>query len=148
MRALVDSNVYVSYLLNSDSAGRIGEVLGLAAQGRIRLALPPEQIEELRRVITTKRYLRERIRLIDLERFILLLESLGDLLPPVQGDPPRVLRDRNDDFLIESAKQNKIDLIVSGDRDLLEWQGAPPNLKVVSPTDLKLYLASRETDQF
>lgn len=87
MRALVDSNVYVSYLLNSDSAGRIGEVLGLAAQGRIRLALPPEQIEELRRVITTKRYLRERIRLIDLERFILLLESLGDLLPPRPGRP-------------------------------------------------------------
>lgn len=146
MRAIVDSNIYVSYLLKSDSTGTIGAVLGLAAQGRFRIALPPEQLEELRRVITTKPYLRERIRLIDLERFILLLESLGDIVLPVQGDPPRVLRDRNDDFLIESAKQNTIGLIVSGDRDLLEWQGAPPNLKVVAPADLKQYLDSRESD--
>ncbi|MCC6674094.1 MAG: putative toxin-antitoxin system toxin component, PIN family [Thermomicrobiales bacterium] len=147
MRAIVDSNVYVSYLLGSENTGKIGEVFGLAAQGRIRLALPPEQIEELQRAITTKRYLRERIRLADLEQFIVLLRSLGDILSPVQGEPPRVLRDRNDDFLIESAKQNEIELIVSGDRDLLEWQDASPNLKVVPPAMLKQYLESRETDQ-
>lgn len=147
MRAIVDSNVFISYLLNSDRAGTVGAVLGLAAQGRIRIALPPEQIEELQRVITTKRYLRERISLAYLEQFFLLLESLGEILPPIQGDPPRVLRDRKDDFLIESANQNRIDIIVSGDLDLLEWPDAPAYLAIVAPADLEHYLASRESDQ-
>ena len=112
LRAIVDSNIFVSYLLNKDKTGPIADVLGMAAQGRFRLALPPEQIEEMRRVVTTKPYLRERISLMDLERFILLLKTLGDILPPIQGDPPRVLRDRADDFLVETAKQNHVDIIV------------------------------------
>lgn len=134
-------------MLNKDKTGTINDVLGVVAQGRIRLALPPEQLEELRRVVTTKPYLRERISLMDLERFILLLGALGDVLPPIQGDPPRVLRDRADDFLVESAKQNKIDIIVSGDLDLLEWQDTPPHLAVIAPAYLEHYLNSREVDQ-
>lgn len=146
MRAIVDSNIFVSYLLNKDTTGTISNVLGMAAQGRIRLTLPPEQIEELRRVVTTKPYLRERISLREMERFILLLETLGDLLSPIQGNPPRVLRDRADDFLVETAKQNKVDIIVSGDLDLLEWQDAPPHLSVIAPAHLEHYLNSREVD--
>jgi putative PIN family toxin of toxin-antitoxin system len=147
VRAIVDSNIFVSYLLNKDSTGTISEVLRVAAQGRIRLALPPEQLVELRRVVTTKPYLRERISLRELERFILLLETLGDILPPIQGDPPRVLRDRADDFLVETAKQNKVGIIVSGDLDLLEWQGARPQLAVIAPAHLEHYLNSREANQ-
>lgn len=147
VRAIVDSNIFVSYLLNKDKTGTITNVLDMAVQGRIRLALPPEQIEELRRAVTTKPYLRDRISPKELERFFLLLHTLGDNLPPIQGDPPRVLRDRADDFLVETAKQNKIDIIVSGDLDLLEWQGASPRLTVIPPAHLEHYLSARDADQ-
>lgn len=147
MRAIVDSNVYISYLLNGSGPGTIGNVIALAANGRIRLAIPPEQIQELRHVVTTKPFLRERIGVEKLEAFITLLSAIGENLPLVIGDPPHVLRDRKDDFLIETAKQNKVDIIVSGDLDLLEWQGAPPLLAVIAPAHLEQYLHSREADQ-
>lgn len=147
LRAIVDSNIFVSYLLNKDKTGTITDVLGMAAQGRIRLALPLEQLEELRRAVTTKPYLRERISLTELEQFILLLNTLGEVVHPIQGDPPRVLRDRSDDFLVESAKQNNVDLIVSGDLDLLEWRDAPPNLAVIAPAHLERFLNAKVSDQ-
>ncbi len=147
MRAILDSNVFVSYLLASEKAGSVGGVIELAFDGRIQPALPPEQIEELRHAVATKPFLRERISLADLERFFELLAAIGETLPPLEGDPPRVLRDRKDDFLIESAKQNKVGLIVSGDRDLLEWQDAPPQLAIIAPAHLERYLNSKEADQ-
>jgi putative PIN family toxin of toxin-antitoxin system len=113
VRAIVDTNVFVSYLLGSDQSDTIEQVLRFVAEGQIQLTLPPEQIQELQRVVTNKPFLRARIGLEKLERFLGLLDAIGESLPPIVGDPPRVLRDRKDDFLIESAKQDKVDLIIS-----------------------------------
>lgn len=147
MRAILDSNVLVSYLLANGKEGSIGGVIGLVFGGRIYVALPSEQIEELRHAVATKPFLRERIGLAGLELFFELMATIGEILPPLEEDPPRVLRDRKDDFLIESARQNKIGLIVSGDRDLLDWSDAPPYLTVIAPAQLEQYLTAREVDQ-
>jgi predicted nucleic acid-binding protein len=48
--------------------------------------------------------------------------------PP--GGPP-LTRDPDDDFVVYLAREQNADLIVSGDRDLLEWsEQAPP---IVTP---------------
>lgn len=144
MRAIVDSNVFVSYLLNGARSGPVADVLRMAAESTFRLVLPPEQLEEFRRVVTTKPFLRARIAPADLERFLGLLETLGDILPSMHGEPPRILRDRKDDYLIASARQNKVEIIVSGDRDLLEWRDASDQIHVVAPANLSAFLQATD----
>jgi predicted nucleic acid-binding protein len=41
-------------------------------------------------------------------------------------DPPRVLRDRGDDYLVALAKAAAAEAIVTGDRDLLDHEGLDP----------------------
>ena len=41
-------------------------------------------------------------------------------------DPPAILRDSEDDFLVALARQVEADAIVTGDKDLLDHQGLEP----------------------
>lgn len=106
----------------------------------LELQIPSEQIAELRRAVTTKPSIRTRVSSEEIERFIALLAELGNVLEPLGHEPPRVVRDPHDDYLIESAKCNGIETLISGDRDLHALHDQLPWLAIMSPADLSRIL--------
>ncbi|MCP4966483.1 MAG: putative toxin-antitoxin system toxin component, PIN family [bacterium] len=62
------------------------------------------------------------------DRAVAFLDDLVTLLDVV-ADPSSVepeTRDPKDDYLVALAAEHGVDFIVSGDKDLLEWEGQSP----------------------
>lgn len=92
----------------------------------------PTLLAEVRDVLTTRPRLRQWITLDLAQQFVEAIEALVDLV----DDPELVqaeTRDVDDDYLIALARSRNVDLIVTGDKDLLEWDGQQP--PVVTPAD-------------
>jgi putative PIN family toxin of toxin-antitoxin system len=69
------------------------------------------------------RYFRDRVSAEERTAFLEMLGAIAAVLPdPV--DPPPVIRDRADDYLV--ALVTAAEAIVSGDRDLLDHDGLEP----------------------
>jgi uncharacterized protein len=71
------------------------------------------------------RYFRDRIGENERVAIPPMLRAMSLMVP----DPelvPAVLRDPGDDYLIELAKANGAEAIITGDRDLLEHEGLVP----------------------
>lgn len=80
-------------------------------------------------------------RWITIEAAHLYLTRLGvtaDFCPDPQAGSP-LTRDADDDYLIRLARENRADVIVSGDKDLLEWAEQDP--QVMTPTRFEQALA-------
>jgi putative PIN family toxin of toxin-antitoxin system len=139
MRALLDANVLISYLLNP--AGTSPPVLLVEASfsGSYTLLLTANLIKELREKTATKSYLAARITQNQVERFLTALGVVAEDVPEVTGLLPQVGRDRKDDYLFAHALAGQADYLVSGDNDLLAV-GSRNDIKVVSPADFLLIL--------
>ena len=119
MRVLLDTNVYLSYLLAPDTERVITSVVTACfTQDAIDLLAPPEQVEELVRRAATKRYFQTRIPRAALGRFADQLRVLHSLAP-LPEEVPAYSRDPNDDYLVAYGVVNEVDWLVTGDADLL-----------------------------
>jgi predicted nucleic acid-binding protein len=82
--------------------------------------------------------------LIDLaaaREYIHTIATLVDLvLDPV--DVEAATRDSDDDYLVALARDHAVDFIVSGDKDLLDWEAQTP--PVVPPAGFERMLDSRD----
>ena len=110
-RVTADSNIWVSALI---WGGKPLQLLELALQGDIELAVSPPILNETLRVLSQK-FLLDDVDLHKAEGFILrcarVVESAGSL-HVVQSDP-------DDNHVIECGVAGDCDTIVSGDLDLL-----------------------------
>jgi putative PIN family toxin of toxin-antitoxin system len=117
MRVLIDPNLLVSYLLTH--RGPIAQILDVhLAREDFTLLVCPQMLEELNRVLQypkLQRYFNDEIRL----RFVALIAALGELVD-VPDELPRLVRDPKDDYLIACALAGGADLILSGDKDVLD----------------------------
>lgn len=85
----------------------------------------PKLLAEVTEVLTERPHLRQRIELADARQFVASLAGMADLVAdPVNVEP--LLRDANDDYLVALARAHNADFIVTGDKDLLEWEGQQP----------------------
>lgn len=94
----------------------------------------PELLGEIREVLTTRPRLRKWISLENATLFVDTVGAIADLV----DDPVAVqteTRDPNDDYLIALARTHEVDVIVSGDKDLLEWESQRP--PVVTPAQFE-----------
>lgn len=136
MRVLLDTNVYISFLIShSRFATTVGRIMQLAVDGTFHLVVPEEVLIELRNRISTKRYLSDRIDPQAVESIESLVRSFGDVLPPLSGDMPRITRDQNDDYLLAAAAIGDVDVLVTGDRDLLVLRGQLERPAMMSPAE-------------
>ena len=125
MRAVVDTNVLISGVLWFGAPHRL---LGCAGQGRLTLVSCPELLEAFAAVIVRPafaRYLdRAGVKADDVIARLNRLVEVGHPMPlpgPVSLDP-------DDDGVLALAAVSRVDLIVSGDRDLLDldsFRGIP-----------------------
>lgn len=135
IRAVLDTNVLVSYLLRHRPpiSTLIDHHLG---RDDFILVTAPELLAELDRVLgypKLRRYCTEEERL----RFVALIMALGEVveLPEMI---PRISRNPDDDQVIACAVAGEADVIVSGGDDLLalEWVGGIPILTAAQFLDL------------
>lgn len=133
-RVLFDANVLISYLLSGDRPTIAVQVVELVFNESLTSLVSQELLDELTRKVTTKRYLAYRIAPPELERLITLLRLLSEWVDLGDVDHPRIVRDRNDDYLIALATLGKADILVSGDRDLLELD-LPLPFRIMSLSD-------------
>jgi putative PIN family toxin of toxin-antitoxin system len=116
MRAVLDTNLLVSYLLTHHPP--IATIIdGFLAQDEFVMVTAPELLTELDRVLTypkLQRYYTDEER----TRFVALVMALGEVVD-VPETIPRICRDPDDDRLIACAVVGEADVIVSGDNDLL-----------------------------
>jgi uncharacterized protein len=130
---VIDSNVFVSAAIQHGASYRIIESW-LNGTADFEIVMCPALLGEIREVLTTRPRLRKWISLETATFFVDTIETLVDLV----DDPNEVhteTRDPNDDYLIALARTNDVEVIVSGDNDLLEWKAQQP--PVVTPSQFE-----------
>lgn len=144
MRVCIDANVFISYLLRSSDEHAPGVVISAGLAGRFDLILNEKTLIETRQSISSKPYLTQRIREIDLEALAVGLGLVATITPEIARAFPSATRDPGDDYLIAHAVLEQVDYIVSGDKDLLVL-GEVAGVQIVSPAEFVAILES-ETD--
>jgi len=118
---LLDTNLFISYLLKPQSTSLgVVDILRLAVRGNLDLVVLDRTLIELRETVSRKPDLRDHIPQSALDRLVSTLEHARLQAPSVPGPYASVVRDRNDDYLMAHAKALDVDVLISGDKDLLE----------------------------
>ena len=131
-RAYLDTNLYVSYLLNSTNQSP-PSVIDAGLAGALTILFGAPTLQEILDKVANKPYLASRILPDDLDELLSLLDITGDRITNAPDVVPVVSRDRKDDYLITYSMFGHADYLVSGDRDLLVL-GKVEDLHIVSPS--------------
>lgn len=134
MKILIDTNVYISYLLTQNPSHSINRTVDTAILSNHILLLPGELIHELVQTIGSKPFLAKRIDPIQFDRFLAILRLNADVLPPLNRSYPAIGRDPKDDYLLAHAILAGADVLVTGDRDLLVLDPLG-SLRILSPQE-------------
>jgi putative PIN family toxin of toxin-antitoxin system len=116
-RVVIDANVFLAgFVGESESPPAV--LLNALERGQVEVLACPQLLNELEAGLA-KPYFRTRLDHAQARRAVEAIRSATiALADPV--DPPRVVRDPGDDYLVALAKMGGAELIVSGDRDLLD----------------------------
>lgn len=128
MRAVLDSNVLISAAITRGTTHRI--VQDWFEREPFELILSESILAEVAAVLLERDQLRRWISIEDARLYVERLATTADVRTDPPGGPP-LTRDPDDDFVIYLARQRSADVIVSGDRDLLEWSEQTP--PIVTP---------------
>jgi putative PIN family toxin of toxin-antitoxin system len=134
MRVIVDTNVIISYLLQTSPSSPPTRILRAALEGRFELILGEKQIDEVVRSVRSKLGLASRISVEAAEELVATLRVVATIVPEIRETIPALTRDPGDDYLIAHAIRDEVDVVVCGDKDLLAFD-KPDSLRIVSPAD-------------
>lgn len=127
IRAVLDANVFVSAAIQRGASYRI--VHRWLAGDAFDLTVSEGVLAEVEDVLTRPR-LSKRIAVDDALAYVRAIRTLADVVEDA-AVVESVTRDPDDDYLVALAREHDADVIVSGDKDLLEWpEQRPP---VVAP---------------
>ena len=96
--------------------------------------VPSEQFAEFENQ-RRKPKLISRIPELRWDEFTNLLRDVATVLPKQTRPFPRVVRDEDDDYLVAIAIWEDVDVIVSGDKDLLALREYLDRPRIMSPAD-------------
>ena len=123
IRVVLDANVVLAGIVGrpDNPPALLLDALGhdaFEAVGRPRL------VEELRDGLA-KPFFRARLSAEEADQAVDAITSTAVMFPdPIS--PPRIVRDPREDYLVELAKAAGAEVIVTGDRDLLDHEGLDP----------------------
>ncbi len=120
MRALLDTNIFVSYLLNSGKNTSIEEVFNALEKNSFTLLTPEALFEEIEGVCLHKKSLTSRIKKSKIKEFFTILRNISEEIPMIEEEIPAICRDPKDDYLLAYAVVGRADYLVTGDKDLLD----------------------------
>jgi uncharacterized protein len=126
-RAVIDPGVLISALLSP--RGHPASLYLRWRSGDFELIVSPALLDEVEHVLNRPRF-RAHLTLDEAAGYVAALRREA-IMAEDPTDPPRVSRDRNDDYLIALARSVGAHYLVSGDRDLTEI--TDPSPLVLSP---------------
>jgi putative PIN family toxin of toxin-antitoxin system len=136
MRALLDTNLFISYLLSrSPEASSVGAILGAARDKGLTLLFTPGIADEIRATVADRPDLAAKIGADDIDVLLGVLDVLAEEIPRISEEVPRIGRNPKDDYLIAHAVVAGADYLVSWDKDLLDL-GAVEGVAIVDPPRL------------
>ena len=133
IRVVADANVLVSAAIARDAESPPAVILDAVLDGRVELVTSPHLLAEIGAVLARPR-MRRYLSLDEAERFVGDLASLTALHADAPLPHPAVCRDTPDDYLLALAVASDVEVIVSGDLDLLSLEQIDP--AVVTPRAL------------
>lgn len=134
MRALLDANVFISYLLSGTSNSPPVVVVDAAFTGRYTLLLTEQVIGEVIERTASKPYLAYRISRPETYRLVQNLRAVAEIVPELEEPLPEVGPDRKDDYLYAHALVGQADFLVSGDKGV-RAVASIGGVKIVTPAE-------------
>lgn len=133
MRALLDANVLLSYLISRNpSASSAGAVIRAALAQTFTLLFTAGVGEEIDRKLSERADLARRVPRDAADALLAALAEVAEHIPRLPDPLPPVGRDRKDDYLIAHAVVADADYLVSWDKDLLDL-GEVAGVEIVDP---------------
>lgn len=133
IRAVVDANVFISFLLYPSGDGAPARVVRAALLHRFVPLVSPRLLHEIEEKSTGKPYLASRIAPVDITWLFERLIEAGEGRDDADIAYPTMTRDAKDDYLLTNAVVYRADYLVSGNRDLPALGGEFEGLRIVSP---------------
>lgn len=131
---MFDANIIISYLLSPNAAhGSISQLFLLVYQSDVELILPVQVLAEVADKIASRPALASRISSRDAERILEELRSIATIVPVRDAETRRVVRDPDDDYLIAYAVEEQVDVLVSGDKDILALAPFVAQFTILAP---------------
>lgn len=132
LKVVLDTNIYVAAF--AFRKGRNAILWEAARKGRYELLVSPAVIRELARVLRSNfMWAEDRV-----QKAIRVVAEVGEVITP-RTEVHAVIRDPDDNRILECAADGKADLIVSNDHHLVDlevWNGIP----IVAAVDFRRIL--------
>ncbi len=131
LKVVLDTNVLISGVIAS---GYSASILDAARRGEIRLVTSAHLLEEFSEVITRRHIVRKYPKATEhAEALLDFLRAFSVFAPGVPAEA-RISSDRDDDFVLACAADEKVDAIVSGDPHLLDLRDFQ-NIPILTPKE-------------
>jgi putative PIN family toxin of toxin-antitoxin system len=137
VRVVLDANVLISAVIQAGPSYRIVSRWLDAAD--LDVVICPAVLAEVEAVLGRPR-LQQRIEPALAQLYLATVRRIANLV----DDPVSIVaatRDPDDDYLVALARQHQVDYIVTGDKDLLEWDDQVP--PVITPAAFEDLLRAR-----
>lgn len=132
LKVIFDTNVWISFLIGK----RLSKIKKHLIDGQITIVTTDQLILEIR-LVTAREKLKKYFPKESVEELIDLLETIA-LKIPIQ--PIHFLsRDPKDNFLLDLIDFSNADFLVTGDKDLLEFNPFK-SAKIITPTEFEYLL--------
>jgi len=139
MKVVLDTNVLVSALIK---AGKPRELIFRIIKGKVQLVLSRSILEEFLEVTDDPR-IRRYVDEDDIIAFLRVLGSIAKIVR-VRSKFKVVKEDPDNDVILRTAKDGRVNYIVSGDRHLLSL-GEFRGIKIVTVNEILKLLKERKT---
>lgn len=116
-RVVVDVNILISFLIGK----RLGGFLSLLREGEFLLLVSAPLLAEFVDVTSRPKF-RKHFPVAFAHQLAMTLAEAGELVEVAATSPKPLSRDPKDDYLLMMAKKGKADVLVTGDKDLLELE--------------------------
>ncbi len=118
MRVCVDTNILIGYLLAPSGSSPPLRIVNAGIRNMFTLVIASPTFSELRDEVRSKPYLTDRISTERVDAFVRVLHFVAEIID-VPETIPNVTRDPRDDYLVAPAVIEHVNIVVSGDKDLL-----------------------------
>ena len=129
MKVVIDTNIWISYLLGSLLQGMDEKILSK----EIKVVVSDEMLKEISELSSRPKF-KNIFTAKRIKELFSLLDSYAIVVSPSQK--VNVCRDGKDNFLLEVALEGEADYLVTGDEDLLVLDPFH-NTKIVKPKDFE-----------
>lgn len=129
MKVVIDTNIWISYLLGSLLQGMDEKILSK----EIIVVVSEEMLKELSEVASRPKF-KNILTVRRIKELFSLLDSYAIVVSPSQK--VNAYRDEKDNFLLEIALEGRADYLITGDEDLLVLDPFH-NTKIVKPKDFE-----------